>query len=230
MITNSKKGFTLLELLIVIAIIAILSVVLIVALNPAETLRKTRDSQRISDLSSLKTAVSIYVTTTTDPLLDNTAGNTLCVGGTGSDSLWVSVPTGTETITDAIFPGTFLAWVQRTTNTTASAVDGTGWVPVNLAGITGGSPISNMPLDPTNDLSITTGADTSTAAILNNGAQMYRYACAVTNVVFETDTRLESTAFGVGGTDDKAAKDGGNNANLYEVGTSLSILPSTNDF
>ena len=68
--TNSTKGFTLLELLIVIAIIAILSVVLIVALNPAETLRKTRDSQRISDLSSLKTALGIYVTTITNPLLD----------------------------------------------------------------------------------------------------------------------------------------------------------------
>ena len=167
--TTSTKGFTLLELLIVIAIIAILSVVLIVALNPAETLRKTRDSQRISDLSSLKTAIGIYVTTITDPLLDNTAGNTLCVGGSGADSLWVSVPLSPapgETITDVgPFGGitTGAAPVQRSTVTTASAVDGTGWVPVNLGGITGGSPISGMPLDPTNDLSITTGADTSTA-------------------------------------------------------------------
>jgi len=232
MITNSKKGFTLLELLIVIAIIAILSVVLIVALNPAETLRKTRDSQRISDLSSLKTALSIYVTTIADPLLDNTAGNTLCVGGSGSDSIWYSVPTGApgEAITDAGPFGGMLTAVQRATNTAASAIDGTGWVPVNLAGITGGSPISNMPLDPTNDVSITTGSDTSTAAIINNGAQAYRYACAVTNVVFELNTRLESTAFGVGGTDDKASKDGGDNANLYEVGTSLSILSNANDF
>lgn len=224
------KGFTLLELLIVIAIIAILSVVLIVALNPAETLRKTRDSQRISDLASLKTALGIYVTTTTDPQLDNTSGNTLCVGGSGSDSIWVSVPTAIETITDLGPYGGMLTAVQRASNTTASAIDGTGWVPVNIGGITGGSPISNMPLDPINDLSITTGADASTAAALTNGAQMYRYACAVTNVVFEADARLESTAYGVGGTDDKAAKDGGNNANLYEVGTSLTILSGANDF
>src|SRR3989338_3678634 len=116
MITNSKKGFTLLELLIVIAIIAILSVVLIVALNPAETLRKTRDSQRISDLSSLKTALGIYVTETSDPRLDNTAGNTLCVGGSGSDSAWVSVPTATETITDLGPYGGMLTAVQRASN------------------------------------------------------------------------------------------------------------------
>ncbi|MBI1838886.1 MAG: prepilin-type N-terminal cleavage/methylation domain-containing protein, partial [Candidatus Colwellbacteria bacterium] len=137
------KGFTLLELLIVIAIIAILSVVLIVALNPAETLRKTRDSQRISDLASLKTALGIYVTTTTDPQLDNTSGNTLCVGGSGSDSIWVSVPTAIETITDLGPYGGMLTAVQRASNTTASAIDGTGWVPVNIGGITGGSPISN---------------------------------------------------------------------------------------
>lgn len=230
MITSSKKGFTLLELLVVIAIIAILSVVLIVALNPAETLRKTRDSQRISDLSSLKTALGIYVTTTTDPLLDNTAGNTLCVGGSGSDSIWVSVPTATETITDVGPYGGMLTAVQRASVTAASDIGGTGWVPVNLGSITGGSPISNMPLDPTNDLSTTTGTDTSTAAVLTNGAQMYRYACAGANVVFEVDTRLESAAFGVGGTDNKAAKDGGNNDNLYEVGTSLTILSSANDF
>ena len=235
MITNSKKGFTVLELLIVIAIIAILSVVLIVALNPAETLRKTRDSQRISDLSSLKTALGIYVTTITDPLLDNTSGNTLCVGGSGDDSIWISVPTATdgETLTGAPAgtPPTGFVFVQTASNAAASGISGSGWVPVNLAGVTGGSPISNMPLDPINDLSITTGGTTaSTAGAVTNSAQMYRYSCAVTNVVFELNARLESTAFGVGGTDDKAAKDGGNNANLFEVGTSLTILPNTNDF
>ena len=44
-----SSGFTLLELLIVISVLAILSVALIVVLNPAETLKKGRDSQRISD-------------------------------------------------------------------------------------------------------------------------------------------------------------------------------------
>ncbi len=87
-----------------------------------------------------------------------------------------------------------------------------------------------MPFDPVNDVSITTGADASTAAAVTNGALMYRYACKRAPIQFEVNTRLESEYYGYGGTDDKAGKDGGNNARLYEVGTDMSILPSTNDF
>ncbi len=56
-----KKGFTLIELLVVIAIIAILSVVVILTLNPAELLRQSRDSNRISDLSVTKSAIAFYL-------------------------------------------------------------------------------------------------------------------------------------------------------------------------
>ena len=231
---NSKKGFTLLELLIVIAIIAILSTILIVAINPAETLRKTRDSQRISDLSSLKTAIGVYVTSTASPVLDG-GTNTLCKNGSGADTIWFSVPDGTpdgELITDVT--GTFGSMVakatQSDTNTAASSIAGTGWIKVNLGGITGGSPISNMPLDPTNDLSVTTGTDISTALVLTNGALMYRYGCETNNLQFEVDARLESTAYGVGGDDDRASKDGGENAQLFEMGSNLTILNGDNDF
>jgi len=34
----------------------------------------------------------------------------------------------------------------------------------------------------------------------------------------------------VGGTDDKSAKDGGLNNNLYEVGTDMTILPNVNTY
>ena len=53
LVKKPAKGFTLLELLIVIAIIAVLSVILVLVLNPAETLKKSRDTQRMSDLSTL---------------------------------------------------------------------------------------------------------------------------------------------------------------------------------
>ncbi|MDO8686637.1 MAG: prepilin-type N-terminal cleavage/methylation domain-containing protein [Candidatus Berkelbacteria bacterium] len=55
------KGFTLIELLIVIAIIAILAIIIIVAINPAAMLQKSRDSQRFSDVTSLATAVNLYL-------------------------------------------------------------------------------------------------------------------------------------------------------------------------
>ena len=67
----NKKGFTLLELLIVVSIIAILSIALVFMLNPTETLKKSRDAQRISDLNTVKTALGIMLTASSTPSLDN---------------------------------------------------------------------------------------------------------------------------------------------------------------
>lgn len=55
------KGFTLIELLIVIAIIAILAIIIIIAINPSKILEKSRDSQRFSDLTTLATAINLYL-------------------------------------------------------------------------------------------------------------------------------------------------------------------------
>lgn len=55
------RGFTLLELLLVITIIAILATVIVLILNPGETVRKSRDVQRISDLSTLKGAIIVFI-------------------------------------------------------------------------------------------------------------------------------------------------------------------------
>lgn len=66
---KQEAGFTLLELLIVVSVIAILSVALVLVLNPAETLKKSRDAQRISDLSTIKTALGIYLTSTSTPVM-----------------------------------------------------------------------------------------------------------------------------------------------------------------
>lgn len=218
----AKKGFTLLELLIVIAVIAVLSAILIFILDPTETLAKARDAQRISDMGSLKTAIGIYLTTVPARQLDNTVGNTLCVGGTGTDSLWLSTLTGTVTdITLGVFTG---AGVVQRSAAASTMIDGTGWVPVNLGSIAGGSPISSLPLDPSN----TPVNGGSTAAAVTNDALMYRYACNTSPLAFEINAKLESTAFT--SDDDRGAKDGGNNTELLEVGTNTTILAATNDF
>jgi prepilin-type N-terminal cleavage/methylation domain-containing protein len=53
-----KNGFSLVELLVVISIIGVLSAVLMI--NFVGTRERSRDSQRIQDLNSLKNALRLY--------------------------------------------------------------------------------------------------------------------------------------------------------------------------
>lgn len=223
-----KKGFTLLELLIVIAIIAALSVILVIVLNPAETLKKSRDTQRMSDMASLKTALGIYTTSKTPVYLAGASSNAGCKLNTGwaaGDFIYYSYPNtlpGAD-ITDTLFDGSIVASqpdAGQVSNVNLSLTAGTGWLPVKLDDITGGSPISNLPIDPTN--TVTVGGVVNTDLV-------YRYACNVDSLTYEIDAQLESTAY-TSGDDDKRTKDGGNNTSYYEVGTNLSILGTGTDF
>jgi prepilin-type N-terminal cleavage/methylation domain-containing protein len=73
---KSQKGFTLIELIVVIAIIAVLAGVVLVAINPAVLLAKSRDAKRLEDFDALNKAISLAIADGEIILLDKTTCTT----------------------------------------------------------------------------------------------------------------------------------------------------------
>ncbi len=91
---DALKGFTLVELLVVIAIIAILAAVVVLIINPIELTKRGRDAARLSDLSNLQQAINVAVQEATA-----SSATILCEGGTtpcnGSSNVAGRVSDGT---------------------------------------------------------------------------------------------------------------------------------------
>lgn len=54
---QDQKGFTLIEILVVIGIIAVLAAIVLIAINPARQFAQARDSQRVSNLNAILNAI-----------------------------------------------------------------------------------------------------------------------------------------------------------------------------
>lgn len=179
-----QKGFTLVELLVVIALIAVLAVAVILALNPAELLKQGRDSTRVSDLANINSALALFfvdVNTSTMP-----SGNNCYVhaSATSCSNRFSGSPT--------------------TVTSTSQAVNGSGWLPINLTLISTGPPLPRYPIDPT-----------------NNTEYFYAFRASTSSSPvgkYEINAKLESAKYLF-----QAANDGGNNTSTYEVGTELSL-------
>lgn len=221
-------GFTLLELLIVITILVILAAAVVFILNPAETLKKSRDAQRINDLTTIKNTLGLYLTSTSTPYLAGASSNAGCKDaatyGSG-DKIYYSLPSDGfgGSITDSVLDGGAASIPAAVQSTTADLrkVDGNGWIPVNLSLLIGGSPISHFPVDPVNTIG-NLGGVASTDLV-------YRYACDIRDTTFEMNANLESATY-TSGLENRENGDGGNNNNLFEVGSKLDILGIGNDF
>ncbi len=203
---SDKRGFTLLELLIVIGIIAIVTASTIIVVNPAEYFKGSRDTQRIADLNNLHLALTVYYTAGVANFdLDgpNYTGSCASPG-----KVFISTPSGVAGPANLPSGWTYAS----TTFANLRRTNGTGWMPVNLGSIpVTGSPLNTLPIDPINDI---------------NQAFHYTYACATSSPAgYEVNANLESRQFNKGGRDDRTSRDGGDDPNVYEVGSRLTVNP-----
>ena len=207
---KQTKGFTLIELLVVIGIVAILSAVVILTLNPAELLKQSRDSNRLSDMATLKSALSLYLADVTTPNLASSSFGAAtynyngCYVTNGQTAANVST---TAAGCGLFAAGTYVALsVASGTSANLRNVNGTGWIPVDLTTISAGAPVGSLPVDPS-----------------NTGPLFYAYRASST-LVFEINVSgIESSKFTTGANDVRST-DGGNRNDIYEVGTAPGLL------
>lgn len=103
---TKHNGFTLLEILLVVAAIGILAGIVILAINPNKQLGDTRNAQRRADVTTLLDSIYQYALDNNGSLPTsiatgstcNTSGNEICATGAGSCSGMVdlSVLTASE--------------------------------------------------------------------------------------------------------------------------------------
>ena len=203
----NKKGFTLVELLVVIGILAVLGTATAIVLNPAELLNQSRDAQRVGDLSNLVSALSLYLSDVSP--VDLGADCTIAAtAGAG----YVYRESGTGTVATTTF--TKRPATNATVYGTTRAVTGSGWLPVDFTDIASGSPFAVLPVDPTG------------LPATGTGDLVYRFACNESGTTatdpkntFELNAKFESTKYTSNTGLNLDGKDGGSNDDFYEVGT-----------
>ncbi|MDP2705848.1 MAG: LamG-like jellyroll fold domain-containing protein [bacterium] len=192
---SDNNSFTLIELLVVIAILAILSVAVILVINPADIIKQSRDTNRLTDLNNLNKALGVFLVT--NPT-DFTGTSTI---------VYVSLPAASAGTCPGL-PALPAGYSYKcVTSSTLIKTDGTGWIPINFDNVSYGSPIQKLPVDPVNSSS--TG-------------QYYTYMMGGS---WHLTAVIESDRNKMGGSNDRASIDGGSYPDLLEVGTNFNLLP-----
>ena len=198
--SRSERGFSLLEIIIVMAVLSILAVAITLVINPVERLREARDATRLSDAKALADAILFMEADISGGVAvfdyDGSFPDDSCAGD-ATPRIFVSVP-DSEMAPPPPAGWTYAQVVEANLYDTG----GSGWVPIDFTANAAG-PIERLPVDPTNTFA---------------SGLYYSYVCGGSfevNVVFESDKFVE-----------EAAGDGGDASGVFEVGSSLTSAPA----
>jgi len=146
---NSKKGFTLVELLIVIGIIGFLAAAILVAVDPVKRLQDARNAKRWSEVNAVLNAIlnkqvddkAYYTGSTAFPIVPHaTLGQMI-----------VNDPTDIAALGNCTVPASAPTCAEQALNTSAAA---RCWV--NLKDLVP-TYIADIPLDPAGGIALNTG-------------------------------------------------------------------------
>ncbi|MEM4648306.1 MAG: prepilin-type N-terminal cleavage/methylation domain-containing protein, partial [Candidatus Pacearchaeota archaeon] len=204
------KGFTLIEILTVLGAIAIIGGLLITLIKPAELFRCSRDSQRIKDLTILNSIITHYINE--NPAIADLDGPFFDFTGVdeASSTVYISVPRDIESYPSATVINGKNWLIKGVNKDNMRKLDGSGWLPINLTAFRN-LPIHELPVDPINSFS---------------QRMFYSYVFHRKTKGFELNANLECNKFKKEGVEDKVSTDGGDDQNIFETGSILTLLPS----
>lgn len=195
---NNKKGFTLIELLVVMGILGILMAVTILVINPAEYLKRSRDTQRISDIQTVNSAVALAIAN----------GDELVSYANQCYATIAVTPTVECNGTTAVAPIVGSGADNRSSG-------GTGWV----MGVDTSGSVGTLPIDPSNNA-------TTFFYLWSSSATAYELNVATLESAYYVTT--SPIAANDGGDQNTACAVSTYVANCkYEVGTNLELINPT---
>lgn len=139
----TKKSFTLVELMIVIAVLAILSAVIVFVLNPAKLFDSAKDTHRMTDIVTIHKAIVFMETW-------NSAG----INYGDPTKVYISIPDPLGDIDCANVAGlpTLSAGYTYACKPEVDyrKTDGNGWIPIDFSVNASSKYFSTLPVDPDN--------------------------------------------------------------------------------
>ncbi|MCS7200715.1 MAG: hypothetical protein NZ822_01010 [Patescibacteria group bacterium] len=203
-----KKGFTYIELLIVLGVLILLLGILISVIGAKPYFAKSRDVQRLKDLYFLNLALNFYFqnATSVDP-----DGPYLYLRGIdeATPTIFVSIPKESYPFPATYTTGSITYYYYQSNRSDYQRIDGYGWLPINFMEISFPS-LAVLPVDPLNQVT---------------SSLYYTYSFRRSSFDYEIGGSFETAEFKNGGVNDKVSTDGGNDPNRYELGSNLNLIP-----